>query len=77
MVIGDDLTYGDLYASLQKAEKVLHRTVNPTFLSFDDWQRKLVTKDSVIAKINAQSKLFVVGSEGDLKHEQRETGKSR
>ena len=77
MVIGDDLTYGDLYAGLQKAEKVLHRTVNPTFLSFDDWQRKLVTKDSVIAKINAQSKLFVVGSESDLKHEQRGTGKSR
>ena len=77
MVIGDDLTYGDLYAGLQKAEKVLHRTVNPTFLSFDDWQRKLVTKDSVIAKINAQSKLFIAGSESDLKHEQRGTGKSR
>ena len=77
MVIGDDLTYGDLYAGLQKAEKVLHRTVNPTFLSFDDWQRKLVTKDSVIAKIDAQPKLFVVGSKSDLKHEQKGIGKSR
>ena len=77
MVIGDDLTYSDLYAGLQKAEKVLHRTVNPTFLSFDDWRRKAVTKDSVIAKINAQPKLFVVGSENDLKHEQRGPGKSR
>jgi len=77
MVIGDDLTYGDLYAALQKAEKVLHRTVNPTFLSFDDWQRKLVTKDSVIAKIDAQPKLFVVGSKSDLKHEQKGIGKSR
>jgi predicted nucleotidyltransferase len=77
MVIGDDLTYSDLYAGLQKAENVLHRSVNPTFLSFDDWQRKVVTKDSVIAKINAQPKLFVVGSESELKHEQRGTGKSR
>lgn len=77
MVIGDDLTYSDLYAGLQKAEKVLHRTVNPTFLSFDDWQRKLVTKDSVIAKISAQPKLFVVGSENDLEHEQGRTRKSR
>lgn len=77
MAIGDDLTYSDLYAALQKAENVLHRTVNPTFLSFDDWRRKLVTKDSVIAKINTQPKLFVVGSENDLKHEQRGTGKSR
>jgi predicted nucleotidyltransferase len=76
MVIGDDLAYSELYAALQKAEKLLHRSVNPTFLSFDDWQRKLVTKDSVIAKINVQPKLFVVGSENDLKHEQG-TGKPR
>jgi predicted nucleotidyltransferase len=68
MVIGDDLSCSDLYAGLQKAEKMLQRTVNPTLLSFDDWRRKLNTKDSVIAKINAQPKLFIIGSEGDLKH---------
>jgi predicted nucleotidyltransferase len=77
MVIGDDLTYADLYAGLQNAEKVLNRTVNPTFLSFDDWQRKLRTKDSVIAKIDAQPKLFIVGSENDLNHEQGRTGNPR
>ena len=68
MVIGNDLTYSDLYAGLQTAEKALHRTVNPTFLSIDDWRRKLSTKDSVIAKIDAQPKLFIIGSENDLKH---------
>lgn len=67
MVIGDDLTYSDLYAGLQKAEATLHRPVNPTFLSFEDWWRKLSTKDSVIAKINAQPKLFIIGNEADLK----------
>lgn len=67
MVIGDDLTYTDLYAGLQKAEDILRRPVNPTFLSFDEWRRKVSTKDSVIAKINAQPKLFVIGSETDLK----------
>jgi predicted nucleotidyltransferase len=77
MVIGNDLTYSDLYAGLQKAENVLQRTVNPTFLSFDDWQRKLVTKDSVIAKIDAQPKLFVVGSANDLKHGPRRTRNTR
>jgi predicted nucleotidyltransferase len=70
MVIGDDLTYADLYAGLQNAEKVLNRTVNPTFLSFDDWQRKLGSKDSVIAKIAAQPKLFLFGAEDDLNHGQ-------
>ena len=71
MVIGDDLTYTDLYETLQKAETILGRPVNPTFLSFDDWSRKVSTKDSVVAKINAQPKLFIFGSEADLRHEQR------
>ena len=67
MVIGNDLTYTDLYEGLQKAEQVLHRPVNPTFLSVDDWRRKISTKDSFIAKISAQPKLFIFGSEADLK----------
>ncbi len=67
MVIGDNLTYTDLFEGLQKVEQVLRRPVNPTFLSFDEWRRKLSAKDSVIAKINAQPKLFIVGSEADLK----------
>jgi predicted nucleotidyltransferase len=66
MVIGDDLSYSDLYAGLQKAEHVLRRPVNPTFLPFDDWWRKASTKDSVIAKIDAQPKIFIVGSQADL-----------
>jgi predicted nucleotidyltransferase len=77
MVIGDDLTYADLYAGLHNAEKVLNRTVNPTFLSFDDWQRKLSTKDSVIAKITAQPKLFLFGAEADLNHGETGTRQSR
>ena len=66
MVIGDDLTYADLYASLQKAESALSRPVNPTFMSLNDWRRRSASKDSVVAKINAQPKLFVLGSEAEL-----------
>lgn len=66
MVIGDDLTYTDLYAGLQKAENTLSRHVNPTFLTPLDWRRKVSTKDSVIAKISTQPKLFLFGSEDDL-----------
>jgi len=66
MVIGDDLTYAELFAGLQKAETILQRSINPTFLSFDNWCNKLSTKDSVIAKIAAQPKLFIFGSEADF-----------
>lgn len=77
MVIGDDLTYTDLYDGLQKAESILRRSVNPSFLSLEDWRRKVSTKDSVIAKIDAQPKLFILGSEADLKNAQTRIRKSR
>lgn len=66
MVIGDGLSYTDLFEGLQKAEQVIGRPVNPNFLTVKDWQRKLSQKDSFAARINAQPKIFIVGSEGDL-----------
>jgi predicted nucleotidyltransferase len=67
IVIGEDLTYPDLYAGLQKAESALQREVNPTFLSLEDWRRKVAQKNPFITKINAQPKIFIFGSEGDLR----------
>ena len=67
MVIGDELNYSELYAALQNAEDALHRTVSPTFLSFEDWRRKASGKRSFISKVNALPKIFVFGSEQDLK----------
>jgi len=66
MVIGEDLSYTDLFEGLQKAEQVIGRPVNPNFLSLKDWQHKLTQKDSFVGRINAQPKIFVVGSESDL-----------
>jgi predicted nucleotidyltransferase len=66
MVIGDDLSYTDLFATFQQAETVLGRRVNPTFLSCDDWRRKLAQKDSFIDKISTQPKIFLYGSEEQL-----------
>jgi len=67
MVIGDDLAYADLYATLQKAETILHRQVSPNFLSPQDWRRKLAEKNPFITKISAQPKIFIFGSEDDLR----------
>jgi predicted nucleotidyltransferase len=67
MVIGDNLNYSDLYAALQNAENILGRLVNPNFLTPPDWLRKVANEDSVIAKINSQPKLFIIGTETELK----------
>jgi predicted nucleotidyltransferase len=66
MVIGDELSYSELYAALQNAEDALHRKVSPTFLSQKDWRRKISDKGSFVSKVNALPKIFVLGSEKDL-----------
>lgn len=66
MVIGDGLSYADLYVAFQQAETVLGRQVNPTFLSPDDWKRKLGQKDSFVDKISTQKKIFLYGTEAQL-----------
>ncbi len=66
MVIGDELTYSDLYTAMQDAEEILKRPVKPNFLSTEDWRRKISHKNSFIVSIKAQPKLFIIGSENDL-----------
>ena len=70
MVIGDDLNYSELYMAAQRAESKLLRKVNPLFLSLKDWQRKASDTGSVINKISRSPKIFIIGSEKDLPHEQ-------
>ena len=66
MVIGDDLNYSDLYATAQDVERKLDRKVSPTFLAPDEWRRKASQKGTLIQKLSALPKIFVVGSEKDL-----------
>ena len=66
MVIGDELSYSELYAALQNVENALARKVSPTFLSPKDWRRKASEKGSFISKIDALPKIFIFGSEKDL-----------
>ncbi len=66
MIVGDELSYSDLYTELQNAEGILHRKVSPTFLSLKHWQSKVADKGSFIGKIIVLPKIFVLGSEKDL-----------
>lgn len=66
MVISNRLSYSDVYERLQKAEALLGRTVNPTVMSPADWRAKRSRKDSFVARVAAQPKVFVIGSNDDL-----------
>jgi predicted nucleotidyltransferase len=77
MVIGNNLNYVDLYAALQNAEHLLRRKVSPIFLSPEEWRRKASDQGSFISKVSAMPKLFIFGSEKDIRHGQTGTRQSR
>lgn len=67
MVIGEDLNYSDLYTTLQHVEDRLLRKVNPTFLSTKEWKRRSSQDGSFVKKLKGRPKLFVLGSQSDLR----------
>lgn len=66
MVISRKLEYARLYDALQKAETALGRAVNPNLMTPEEWRRKRAVRDSFAARVAAQPKIFVIGSEDEL-----------
>jgi predicted nucleotidyltransferase len=66
LVISDHLTYAELFAALQDAERRLRRKISPSLMTPADWKRKRQSRNSFLEKVNRQPKLFVLGSEDDL-----------
>lgn len=66
MIIGRDIGYSEVYAALQRAEKVLMRPINPNLMTPGEWQEKRAKKNSFVSKVLQQPKLFVFGTEDEL-----------
>ena len=66
MIIGEDLTYADIYELLDKAEEQLGRKINPTFYSVSEWLRKNKNGNDFITKVSKHPKIFLIGTEGEL-----------
>lgn len=66
LVVADEVSYADLYSVLQEVEERIQRPVNPTVLTSAEWRRRRDEVDSFAARVAAQPKLFVIGSESDL-----------
>lgn len=66
MVITNDLTYADLFPTLEQVEQRLGSVINPTCYSSSEWIHKLKEKNNFITQITTQSKIFVLGTEHEL-----------
>jgi predicted nucleotidyltransferase len=66
MIIGDNISYADLYPLLETAQTTLGRQVNPTCYSPKEWARKHKEKNNFITQVINQPKIFLLGTENDL-----------
>ena len=66
MLIGDNLTYADVFKLLEDAQGKLGRPINPTFYLPTQWARKHQANNNFLAQIMKQPKIFLIGSEDEL-----------
>jgi len=66
MIVSEDLLYAEAYAVLTKAEQMLARPINPTIVSFAEWQRRREDRNHFLENVATHAKFFVLGSEDDL-----------
>ena len=66
MVIGDGVTYGDCFAGLMNAERLLKRRINAKFVGAEEWRRKRARRSAFFKKMNAQPRIFIARSTDDL-----------
>jgi predicted nucleotidyltransferase len=63
LLITDTLAYAEVYGALQRAERALGRTINPIVFTRAEWKRKRAKKDSFVARIRLQRRLFIIGTD--------------
>lgn len=65
------------FAALQSAEAKLGRTMNPTVYTPANWHRKRKEGNAFAVKVEAQCKVFLMGTKEDLACEIQRTRESR
>lgn len=66
MLIGDKLTYADVFGALETAGARLGRTVNPTIYTRKELARRRVEDNAFVTRVLEQPKLWLIGGEDDL-----------
>ncbi len=67
MVVTESLAYSDLMTTLSEAERLLSRPINPSIYTNEQIISKLQEKNAFLTRVMDQPKLWVKGSEDDIK----------
>lgn len=66
LVISREVGYPEIFAALESAETLLGRSINPNVMTLHEWRTKRGETDSFVARIAAQPRLFLIGSDDEL-----------
>jgi uncharacterized protein len=67
LLIADGLAYADVMAQLMDAEQLLGRPVNPSIYTLGQIKEKLQQNNAFISKVMEQPKIWLKGSEDDIR----------
>lgn len=66
MIIGKELSYGDVVELLLPLEESLLRSINPTIYEKNDFVAKLNAGNSFVKRVMEQPKILIKGDENDI-----------
>ena len=66
MLVSDTLRYGDVMAALDPLIEQLGRAINPTLYTRGDLRTRINAGNSFVARVLAQPRMWLIGSEHDL-----------
>jgi predicted nucleotidyltransferase len=66
MLIGD-LSFGDAVQCLHNTQTILQREINPVVYSIHEFEQRIKSNDSFIKEILDKPKLFIIGTENELR----------
>ncbi len=66
MVIGD-IGFGDVVSLLHDSQTTLKREINPAVYSVESFKSRIEKNDSFVEEVLSKPKLFIIGSENELR----------
>jgi len=63
MVLADEVTYADLFTSLDDLGRKLGRSVNPTIFTATELAQKVARGDSFVRRVMEQPKIWIIGDD--------------
>jgi predicted nucleotidyltransferase len=63
MIESDDVTYADIFTTLEDLSSTFGRMVNPTLYTPEEWAQRIERGDSFVKRVRQQPKVWLIGDE--------------